>query len=419
MDGLCLRAGAFLEALRRATGRRGQQYREAGRLVHRQQGPDQGGLSDAGTAGDDHGPRAKSDVDGLPLCRGERDAALRLGECDSLARVDAGPARLPIAERRQRQRDPRLAAMQRRVEQETAAVHLLCHDHPRCTGCGDGFVDEGRRYAEELRGLCPRVIDGDTAVALPTCRLHDMLQPGQDAEGGGDVVPQPPRERIRDAESDPADVERELIRVLTEGRHGPIAVLLVDVERARTGQAVLREKHHEVADAALGVPTLFDLRQFLLADAGEVEQPGRLLIHDLEQVSAEAFDQTLRQRRADPLHVSGREIRLDAFAAGRHDDRDGFGGELPSPFLVLTPRPRGDDRLALLNRGKAPDDRELLVRLFVDRDQNGEPRLGVMKPDAQDRGLNGLRHAMEAIVMAPHPGRLRGQVETRTRDKLN
>src|SRR3954470_6681157 len=109
------------------------------------------------------------------------------------------------------------------------------------------------------------------------------------------------RNRIRDLESDAANVIRKHIWIIADCRDGIGAVLFVNAIGARSVDADRGEEHENIADAALPLPAPQDELARPFAQSAHLQQTPRLFIDDAQQIRAEMLHQPLRHLFSDAL----------------------------------------------------------------------------------------------------------------------
>ena len=145
------------------------------------------------------------------------------------------------------------------------------------------------------------------------------------------------RDLVGGFESDPPDVLRQSVRIGLDGRDGPVAVGLVDLDRVGRGDAFGLEKQHDIADLALLVPRLLDHRDALFADALHPQKRTRVVLDDLQRLQAEQLHHPLRHHRPDAFDQAAAQILLDGEGGGGLAGVVALDRELPPELPVRRP----------------------------------------------------------------------------------
>jgi hypothetical protein len=187
------------------------------------------------------------------------------------------------------------------------------------------------------------------------------------------------------AEADAADVARQPVRVVGDHLHRLGAVGLVDAHRPRGADPVSVQEQHDLADHLLLRPTGDDAGRAHGPDAGDLAQPGRLGLDQVEHRGAEGADQLAGVNRADAADHAGAEILLDALGGG------GLGGpeeacpELQAVGAVVGPAARELHPLAGRDGGGVPHHRDQIALPAGLDPQHAEAVLGIVVGDALDQ----------------------------------
>jgi hypothetical protein len=116
-------------------------------------------------------------------------------------------------------------------------------------------------------------------------------------------------------------VGRIPVRVLRDELDGVGAVGLEDPHGAGRADAVGMQEQHDLADDLLVRPAGDDPLGALRPDAGDLPEPARLLLDDVEHGLAERLHEPLAVDRADALDQARAEVALDALERGDDDPR--------------------------------------------------------------------------------------------------
>ncbi len=155
----------------------------------------------------------------------------------------------------------------------------------------------------------------------------------------GAVVRDPDRlrDRVRGLEADAPDVRRQLVRTVLDHRDRRVTVLLVDPHRDRRGDADPLEEQHHLLDRLLLGPRGGDLRGAFRAEAGDLDQPARRLLDDLQRLQAEVVHDPLGEDRPDALDQAGSQVSADALHGRRQHRGVRDDLELPAVLRMRAP----------------------------------------------------------------------------------
>src|SRR3954453_10228091 len=179
--------------------------------------------------------------------------------------------------------------------------------------------------------------------------------------------------RIRDLESDAANLIRKHIRVIAYRRDGIGAVLFVNAIGARAVDADRGEEHEDIADAALPLPAPKNELERPLAQSAHLQQTPRLFIDDAQQIRAEMLHQPRRHLFPDAVDTAGSEVRLHTGDRVGNDRNDRFGMELTSPSR-RAPLSCRRNELTLMQERKIADDDQFIGRILCPAFQYAEVR---------------------------------------------
>ena len=92
---------------------------------------------------------------------------------------------------------------------------------------------------------------------------------------------------IRDLKSHPLDIVRQLVRILLDHRVHSRTVMLIDLHCKVHGDPVLLKEHHGLTHISFFLHLTADLHRHALADALDLSETFRLLLHDPKGVRLE------------------------------------------------------------------------------------------------------------------------------------
>ena len=356
----------------------------------REESPEDGGLPDAGAAGDDENAMTQCSEDCFALAGGEGLACAGFDGSEGGAGVDVGVGRSSLGGAEQAMRDGVLGVTQVGKEEEVGFVDAFADEVPGAEASFDAAEDEGGIHDEESGGLVAQDVEGKGAVALVGGLKEDVLEAGVDACGGIEREAEALGDLVGGLESDAADVAGEAVRIGADDLDGLVAVGLVDADGAGGGDAVAVEEDHDLADGLLLIPRLLDALAALGADAVNFLEPGGGVLDDFEDPGSEAGDELSGVGRTDTLHEPGGEVSFDALGAVGRGDVEDVGLELASELTVLNPVPAGVDPFAGRHgRGAADDGDDVGVSADADL-EDAESVLLVEERDPFDEPGEGI-----------------------------
>ena len=275
--------------------------------------------------------------------------------------------------------------MQPGQEDAAAVVDLIRDDLAGLQLQVQRLLNDRRRDFQQLLRHGHQLIERQPAVAI----VHGLGQREADAGARPDhrglLDPQPGCDGVGRLEADPADVAGEAIGVLREDLDGVRAIGLEDPHGARGADAVRVQEDHDLADDLLIGPPGDDPLGPLRADAGDVSEPLRLRLDDVEHRLGKRLHQPLGVDGADPSDHAGAEILLDPFDRRGRCRAQEARFELRSVRSVVDPDARRLNELAGADHRRVTDHGDqvtLAPRLDA---QNAEAVVRVVERDALDQ----------------------------------
>ena len=183
-------------------------------------------------------------------------------------------------------------------------------------------------HLQELGSSSDQDLLGKVGAAFRQSRGKCIEQPAPYAELRLRADPGFGRDLVRRGESYAVDVLGQLVGIVPKDRVHLRVVGLPDLERYAVRDAELLQKEHGVPQVAFLSRLRRDLTRFPLADALDLRQSFRLLVHDPERLAAESLDDPGSQRLSDALDGTGREVAQDRFLPFRRDHAIGLHLEL-------------------------------------------------------------------------------------------
>ena len=142
------------------------------------------------------------------------------------------------------------------------------------------YVQECRRIGKQLflRQIC-MAVSRRLEQGIKKTAADPVIGVGKDTDLCRDL--------IRNLKSDSMDIVRQLIRILLDHRVHSRTVMLVDLHRKVHGDPVLLKEHHGLTHISFFLHLAADLHCHALADALDLGETFRLLLHDPEGVRLE------------------------------------------------------------------------------------------------------------------------------------
>ena len=280
----------------------------------------------------------------------------------------AGRAELGPVQRRKK--DPRLRA--------ACLVHeLVLGDLP-----GERPLDDLRIDFEQLGGGVNERTSFAGAVPLGGEFLEDMAEPRPRPGDGLGVETDGLRDRVGGAEPDAADVEGEPVGVLAYPVHRLVAVEAVDARRPGRAHPVRLKEDHDLAHRLLLRPSGDHLTLALRTDPGQLQEPFRFVLDDLEHLRPEGAHELRREVGADAPDHSRPEVLLDAFEGAGRNHPQVLRPKLESVAAIVDPDPVRLHEFAGADGRGAADDRDRLGATGGVHAQHAEPGLLAVEGDA-------------------------------------
>ena len=184
-------------------------------------------------------------------------------------------------------------------------------------------------------------------------RLQQRVQdPAPDPVVRVRVNPDARCDLVRDAKTNAGHILRQPVRILLHDLVQSHAVLLIDLDRERVGDAVLLQKKHRIPGVFFLLDLLRDLPRLPLADALDLRKPVRFLLDDPKRIVPEMPHDPGGERRADPLDRAGAQIALHRDPVLRRDHRKPLHLELFPVDRVIHVSALRLDALALVQVGE-------------------------------------------------------------------
>ena len=354
------------------------------RREYAQDGLDDGGLADAGPAGDDQhlGHQREPDRGDLAFRKGKPDALLDPRQC--LVRVDPGPRQRTVCQPHQPLGDRAFRPMQPGQKHTGRFADPIGDDRALLQFEIECGADQLLRNLEQLLGQRHQLIRRQPAMPLVHGLGQRIGNPGANPHHRGLLDAELHRDGVGGLEADAADVAREPIRVLGHDLDGVGAVGLEDAHRPRRADTVAVQEHHDFPHRLLLGPGGENAGGANRADAVDLAQSVRRCLDDVEHLLAERAHELLGVDRAHAADHAGREVLLDAVGRSRGRGAQEPRLELLAVGAVVDPFARGGDPLAGRNGCGMPNDGHdvpMAARLGA---QNAEAVLGVVVGDALD-----------------------------------
>ncbi len=337
VDGLCLHARRFFHPFGSPPGRGAQQQRDRLRRQDLQDRVDDGGLADAGAAGDHHDLGAKRKTNGLGLARGEGQTGFLFDPGERLVGINLWPGTLARDQMAEPVGDTFLCVIEPTQEDAGGIRHRVGNHGALGQFQVDCRLDQIVGNLEQFGGLRDQLRKRQAAVTVAHRFGQGIGNPGAHTDHGGLFDPEFLGDQIRRSEPDAANVPREAVGVLAHHLHGVDAVGLEDAHGPRGSDPMAVQKHHDLADDFLIGPGGRDLVSAFRSDALDFPQSGGLGLDQIEHVLAEHLDHPFGVHRSDTPDHAGAEVFLDAI------QRRGRGGlqepcaELQAVGVVIGP----------------------------------------------------------------------------------
>ncbi len=269
MDGLGEEGAAFGEALGSAAG--GGAQGDAGLLVAEDldDAADDGGLADAGAAGDHDELGGDPGTDGLALGIAHRDVGLLVGPFKGLFDLEGRQGDGGSGNGEEALGEAALGVVN--TGEEDQVLGGLEFEGAVVDELGDVAFDGPLVHAEEvLGGGAGEEFEGVAGVALREELFELEDDAGLDAFGGVGGDPEVAGDLVGGAEADAVDVARELVGVVPDDLHRVVPVHLVDFRGLRGGDSVTLEENHDLSNSLLLDPRDPDAAGALGPDAGDL-----------------------------------------------------------------------------------------------------------------------------------------------------
>ncbi len=176
------------------------------------------------------------------------------------------------------------------------------------------------------RGEILKDMDGQARIAFCGLVFEDGEDAGADTEGAGVGDADEFSHGVGFLEAHAAEVVGESVRVFFEDVDGVAFVFLEDLDGKAVGDVVAFEPDHDFAQLVVFPYGVDEALDSLLADAVYFLEAFRFVVEHIECVVSEGVDDGFGVDGTDILDESGREVFYDAFPVGR----TGFvpGGDL-------------------------------------------------------------------------------------------
>ena len=142
------------------------------------------------------------------------------------------------------------------------------------------YVQECRRIGKQLllRQIC-MAVSRRLEQGIKEAAADPVIGVGKDTDLRRDLV--------RDLKSHPLDIVRQLVRIFLDHRVHSRTVMLIDLHCKVHGDPVLLKEHHGLTHISFFLHLAADLHRHALADALDLSETFRLLLHDPEGVRLE------------------------------------------------------------------------------------------------------------------------------------
>ena len=144
-----------------------------------------------------------------------------------------------------------------------------------------------RFYVQECRRIGKQLLLRQICMAVSRRLEQGIEKSAADPVIGIREDPDLRRDLVRDLKSHPLDIVRQLVRILLDHRVHSRTVMLVDLHRKVHGDPVLLKEHHGLTHISFFLHLAADLHRHALADALDLSETFRLLLHDPEGVRLE------------------------------------------------------------------------------------------------------------------------------------
>ena len=251
MQGLGLQARSLLHPLGSPAGRRREGDARRSGPQDRKDGVDQGGLADAGAAGDHQHLGAQRQPHRFPLAGSQDQAGFLLDPRYGLVRVDRGPGWAALGQPEQPLGDALLGAVEPGQEQARAIPDRVGHHGTFGPLQRDRRIHHLGGDLQQRRRQLAQLVHRQAAMALVHGLGQGVADPGPGADHGRLLDPEPHRDLIGTLEADAPDVAGEAVGVLRDDLHGIGTVGLEDPHGARGADAMAVQEQHDLADHLL------------------------------------------------------------------------------------------------------------------------------------------------------------------------
>ena len=238
-----------------------------------QNGIDDRGLADAGTAGHDQhlGHQCEPDRSDLAFGKGKPDTLLDPRQ--RLVRIDPGPRQRAVCKPHQPLGDGALRPIQA-GQKYTGRFANLVGDHRALLQLEiERSADELLRHLEQLLGERDQLFGRQAAMALVHGLGQRIGDAGANPHHGGLLDAELHGDGVGGLEADAADIARQPIRVLGHDLDGVGTIGLEDPHRPRRADAVAVQEDHDLPHRLLLGPGGKDAGSANRPDAVDLAQP--------------------------------------------------------------------------------------------------------------------------------------------------
>ena len=382
MDGACVGAGGLRHALGGSARRRSQGVGHAHARKGVGDAADDGGLARAGAAGDDHHPRIQglSYGNALAFGQGEMQIPFILGHVPE--RIGHGR----FGKLYQLLGDGPLEAGDIGQEDALLLAHILLHKGAFRQHGVHGVGQQLRIHPKQTAAFDDQFIVRKIGVAVfGTGVLKGVLDAGKEpCRGVGLEARHPLGDGVSGQKTDAVDVVDELVGVLLDLAQGQIPVDLEDAVGLVHRDAVGGQGQQDLPHGFVFIEGVGDHGQLLAPDAGNLQKPLRLLLHDGQGVHAEFVHDEPGHSGADAPDGAAGEIAFDGGQGGGRQGLHMGGYELLSVFGVIFDGPLHLELLSGGGKGHRAADRDGSVPVFGAQREDGVPVLRVPVYDPVD-----------------------------------
>ena len=245
-------------------------------------------------------------------------------------------------------------------------------------------------HAQQGAGLEDKLLIGQIGVPVFHPGVLESVLDARKQPGGGVGLEAgyPLSDGVGSHKADAVDVVYELVGVLLDLAQGQIPIGFVHAIGLVHRDAVGGQGHEDVPHGPIFVEGAGDHLQLLLADAGNLQQSFRFLLHDLQGVHAEPGHDEAGHGGTDALHVAAGQVVLDGQLGGGGQGLGKGDDELLAVFRVILDGALRPKLLPGGGKGQGAAQCHEAVGGFGAQRQNGVPVVGVSIYDPVDDAHN-------------------------------